>query len=126
MTTTNAWDREHARAAGLEESERANAARRARAIMDETPNVPGPLQPIPARVLALMVLLEPAPRPVSTIGELLGIAQASASELVDAAVALEVVERTRARTDRRIHLVQLTPKGARLRRARRGSGGAAR
>lgn len=112
----------------------------ARAIFDEVPRHRGSLV-IPTRSLALMVLLEHGARAVTEVAGLLRCAQASATNIIEEAEALGLVERRRLSTakprgnvssskrgyndgrDARIHVVQLTPKGIRMRRARRGSGG---
>lgn len=115
-----------------DEAPGARAARVARTIMDEAPRTGGKTYVTPG-VLALLVYVEGAPRTVHEIRDALGIAQVTASELVDEAEQRGYVERRRRvvdpwpthrrRTDggdARISVVLLTAKGKRLRRLRRG------
>ena len=105
-----------------EEAQRAAAL--ARTLMDEVPREPlAGLTSMPTRVLALIVLLEPRDRSVTEVSNTLGVAQSSASNIVDEAVAMGLVERCAHRMDHRTHVVRLTAKGHRVRRTRRGSGG---
>ena len=110
----------------------AEALMRARAIMEEVPGRGGADTVLDARVIALMVLLEAArdhPQArgygvkglmVSTIRDELGVAQATASELVAIAEGLGLIE-TVPHPDHRLSVYALTAKGWRLRLLRRGS-----
>lgn len=108
------------------------ATRIARGIMDELPRIGGHVGVSP-RVLVLLVLLEPAPRTVVEIRNALGIARATASEIVREAEVAGLVRCSRRaapawpskrkRTDgndARQTVVVLTARGKRMRMLRRG------
>jgi DNA-binding MarR family transcriptional regulator len=93
----------------------------ARAIMDAVPATKdGKRGVLPSDQLALVLLLEAlGPVEISRIRDELGIAQATASEIVDRGAYRGYVERIPAGHDRRLNEVHLTAKAKQLRRRSR-------